>query len=125
MKGQKPEWATLPKRKCDDCGASYRPKQPLREGQRGFCTANCRKSYHKHGGAYRKLRDEVRKMVTKEFTRTDAEIRELRHLWIETEERTIQISAALRSGVYLKPGIAAESTRKASVAPPASPPRRA
>ena len=39
--------------------------KPLREGERGFCTATCRKAYHKHGGAYRKLRVEVEKLVDK------------------------------------------------------------
>lgn len=67
MNGVKPAWANLPKRKCDDCGHSYKPKQPLREGQRGFCSDNCRKSYHKHGGAYRKLRGEMQKMLDKEI----------------------------------------------------------
>ncbi len=67
MKGVNPEWKKLRKRHCDDCGESYKPKQPLRPNTRGFCSDNCRKSYHKHGGAYRKLRVEVRKMVEKEF----------------------------------------------------------
>lgn len=67
MKGVNPAWANLPRRKCDDCGKSYKPKQPLREGTRGFCSGNCRKSYHKHGGAYRKLRAEVQKLVKREM----------------------------------------------------------
>ncbi len=61
--GLSPEWAKLPKRRCDDCNAMYKPKKPLREGERGFCSPNCRKSYHKHGGAYRKLRSELEKMI--------------------------------------------------------------
>jgi len=60
-------WAGLPRRKCDDCGKSYKPSRPLQDGQRGFCCDNCRKSYHKHGGAYRKLRGLVRQMAQKEF----------------------------------------------------------
>jgi hypothetical protein len=66
-KGVSPEWANLPRRKCDDCGKSYKPGRPLMEGQRGFCTPNCRKSYHKHGGAYRKLRTEIEKLIEKRF----------------------------------------------------------
>lgn len=62
-KGISPKWANLPKRKCDDCGASYKPARPLMSEQRGFCSDNCRKSYHKHGGAYRKLKTEMTKMV--------------------------------------------------------------
>jgi hypothetical protein len=72
-----PEWANLPRRKCDDCGKTYKPIVPMREGERGFCTPNCRKSYHKHGGAYRKLRGEVRKMAEKEFARMEKRLREI------------------------------------------------
>jgi hypothetical protein len=35
----------------------------VKENERGFCTSNCRKSYHKHGGAYRKLKVEMLKLV--------------------------------------------------------------
>lgn len=66
-KGVNPEWAKLPKRHCDDCGKLYKPYRPLLEGERGFCTDNCRKSYHKHGGAYRKLKVEMKRMVEREF----------------------------------------------------------
>lgn len=66
-----PEWANLPRRKCDDCGKGYKPTRPRRilngKQELGFCSDNCRKSYHKHGGAYRKLRAEMRKMVEKEL----------------------------------------------------------
>ena len=66
-KGLKPEWAALPKRHCDNCGTKYKPVRPLAEGQRGFCQDNCRKEYHKHSGAYRKLRDEMKKMLAREL----------------------------------------------------------
>jgi hypothetical protein len=79
MKGVNPAWANLAQRHCDDCGKLYRPKQPLRQPKkmkdgsvktfRGFCSDNCRKSYHKHGGAYRKLRLEVERLVLREVTR--------------------------------------------------------
>lgn len=61
--GLSPEWANLPRRRCDDCNEMYKPKKPMREGERGFCSDNCRKSYHKHGGAYRKLKAELEKLV--------------------------------------------------------------
>jgi hypothetical protein len=66
-----PEWANLPRRHCDDCGKLYKPFRPLRPGidQYGFCSPNCKKSFHKHGGAYRKLRGETRKMVEKELAK--------------------------------------------------------
>ena len=60
-----PDWANLPRRRCDDCGKTYKPVRPVVEGQRGFCTATCRKSYHKHGGAYRKLKGLMEHMVTR------------------------------------------------------------
>ena len=62
-----PEWAKLPKRRCDDCGKMYKQVRPRREGEMGFCSDNCRKSYHKHGGAYRKLKNEMKRMVEREF----------------------------------------------------------
>ena len=77
MRGTNPAWANLPRRKCDDCGKNYKPKQPLREGTRGFCTDNCRKSYHKHGGAYRKLKVEMVKLVTREMAATETRLRAL------------------------------------------------
>jgi hypothetical protein len=95
MRGHNPDWANLPRRKCDDCGKTYKPKQPLREGTRGFCSDNCRKSYHKHGGAYRKLKAEMKKMIEKEFGTIHAELKELRALWIETESRFVEISTRL------------------------------
>ncbi len=63
MRGHHPAWDNLPRRHCDDCGKKYKPIQPVREGQRGFCSDNCRKSYHKHGGAYRKLKAELEKLI--------------------------------------------------------------
>ena len=63
--GTSPLWANLPRRKCDDCGKSYKPVRPVKERERGFCTPNCRKSYHKHGGAYRKLKAEMERMAEK------------------------------------------------------------
>jgi hypothetical protein len=67
VNGLSPKWANLPRRKCDNCGTSYKPVRPLREGERGFCKANCRKEYHRHGGAYRKLKGAMEKMVDKQF----------------------------------------------------------
>lgn len=69
-----PEWAKLPKRHCDDCGKLYKPVRPSREGEGHFCCDNCRKSYHKHGGAYRKLRGEMRKMIEKAITEMQREL---------------------------------------------------
>ena len=75
-KGINPAWSNLPRRKCDDCGKSYKPVRPVKKDERGFCAPNCRKSYHKHGGAYRKLRVEVRKMVEKEFAAMRQEMKD-------------------------------------------------
>ena len=79
MRGVNPEWANLPRRKCDDCGKSYKPLQPLRPNTRGFCSDNCRKSYHKHGGAYRKLKVEVQKMVERKFKDLEIRLRTIVH----------------------------------------------
>lgn len=65
MKGMKSEWANLPKRKCDNCGTLYKPKRPLWQGERGFCKDNCRKEYHKHGGAFGPLKRALDKEIKK------------------------------------------------------------
>lgn len=72
-----PEWAKLPKRRCDDCGKMYKQIRPRREGEMGFCSDNCRKSYHKHGGAYRKLKVEMVKLVTKRMDEIEKQVRSL------------------------------------------------
>jgi len=74
MRGHNPEWDNLPRRKCDDCGKSYKPRQPLKKDQRGFCSDNCRKSYHKHGGAYRKLKGEIEKLIGRRVSEIKAEL---------------------------------------------------
>ena len=35
----------------------------------GFCKDNCRKEYHKYGGAYRKLLGEIAKEVTRQVAK--------------------------------------------------------
>ena len=72
-----PEWAKLPKRRCDDCGKMYKQVRPRREGEMGFCSDNCRKSYHKHGGAYRKLKVEMKRMVEKRLDELAEQMRKL------------------------------------------------
>lgn len=75
MKGIAQKWANLPKRNCDNCGTRYQPKRPLMTGERGFCKANCRKEYHKHGGAFGPLRralDKELKKRIKELSPADA-----------------------------------------------------
>jgi hypothetical protein len=76
-----PEWANLPRRKCDDCGKSYKPTRPRRilngVQELSFCCANCRKSYHKHGGAYRKLKAEMLKMVARKMEEIEKRVREI------------------------------------------------
>ena len=69
-----PEWANLPKRHCDECGKLYKQVRPRRPGEHGFCTDNCRKLFHKHKGAYSKLKGEMQKMVTKEFEKIKADV---------------------------------------------------
>lgn len=64
-----PEWANLPRRRCDNCGKTYKPVRPRRTGEMGFCKDNCRKEYHKYGGAFRKLRGEIEKEVLKQLAK--------------------------------------------------------
>jgi hypothetical protein len=63
MRGVRPEWANLPKRRCRNCPNIFRPKKP----DQVHCCANCRKEFYKHGGAFAKLRllmlKEIKKRV--------------------------------------------------------------
>ena len=54
----------LPRRRCDNCGAFYRPKQRLKKNDRhGFCKPACKKEFHKHGGSFGKLKPVIEKAV--------------------------------------------------------------
>ena len=72
-----PEWLKLPRRRCDDCGKTYKQIRPRREGEHGFCTDNCRKSFHKHKGAYSKLKGDMRKMVEQRMQELEKRLREI------------------------------------------------
>ena len=87
--GTSPLWANLPRRKCDDCGKSYKPVRPVKENERGFCTPNCRKSYHKHGGAYRKLKVEMKRMVEKELAALRPEVWKMVQTEVEILSRVL------------------------------------
>ncbi len=43
----------------------------------GFCSDNCRKSYHKHGGAYRKLKVEMLKLLNREMREIEKRLQEI------------------------------------------------
>ena len=83
----------LPRRKCDDCGKSYKPTRPNAR----FCSDNCRKAFHRNSGAYRKLRELMKKFVTNQFDQVNAEIKELRRLWSETESRFVQSKGTIEA----------------------------
>jgi len=63
----------LPRRRCDNCGKLYQPVQPLRRNritgkeEHGFCQSNCRKEFHKYGGAYAKLKFLLSDLVAVKF----------------------------------------------------------
>ncbi|HEX8810325.1 MAG TPA: hypothetical protein VF760_15160 [Xanthobacteraceae bacterium] len=63
--GVSPNWSNLPRRKCDNCGTSYRPKRPMRPGfdKYGFCRDECKKQFHKYGSAYIQIRPLVERHV--------------------------------------------------------------
>lgn len=63
--GFKPEWANLPRRKCDNCGNPYRPIRPLPRDHRGFCCRKCNDEFHHHGGAYVQVKGFIRAEVIK------------------------------------------------------------
>lgn len=66
-KGLKAEWANLPKRRCKNCPAIFKPKRPNQD----FCQPNCRKEFDKHGGTFSKLKPEIIKEVRKQVKERD------------------------------------------------------
>lgn len=95
MKGIRPDWANLPKRRCDNCGITYRPRRPLREGERGFHHPNCRKEYHKRGGSFSKLKP----VIIKEVRRAVRERDPLDTAWQEAIERRIALMERFIGGI--------------------------
>ncbi len=70
------KWANLPRRKCDNCGKSYKPTRPLRSIDKyGFCARECKTNFHTHGGAYRKLKGAMEKMVFRRFQEIEEQLR--------------------------------------------------
>jgi rubredoxin len=71
--GMKQEWIMLPRRKCDNCGASYKPKQPTQR----FCKPVCRFQFSRNGSAIlqlkTKLAPEVRKQIQLEIVCPDCQ----------------------------------------------------
>ena len=74
----------------------------------GFCSDNCRKSYHKHGGAYRKLKVEMKRMVEKGLTELRSEVMTL--IRVEVEIR-LQARAITPPSLLPLPGYISPSAR--------------
>lgn len=70
--GLAPEWLNLPKRKCLWCAKTF---QPLRPEQK-FHTPECRLAFHRDGGEWPKLMNNVNRLVRKEVSDTVVLIRE-------------------------------------------------
>ena len=82
-KGVKPEWQALPKKKCDNCGASFKPFQP----DQRFCQANCRKEFNKRGGSFSKLKP----IIVKEVRARIKELRPIDGEWITAIEKRLDL----------------------------------
>jgi len=61
--GRKEEWLNLPRRKCDNCGASYKPSQPTQR----FCKAICRFQFARNGSAILQLKERIAPEVRKQI----------------------------------------------------------
>lgn len=68
--GTNPEW-NFPRRRCDDCGKSYKPTRPNSR----YCSTKCRDAHNRHGGAYRKLKVEITKEIARQIRATAEELR--------------------------------------------------
>ena len=51
--GRKEEWLNLPRRRCDNCGASYKPNHPKQR----FCKDLCRWQFSRNGSAILQLQE--------------------------------------------------------------------
>jgi hypothetical protein len=69
--GTNPDW-NFPRRRCDDCNKSYKPTRPNSR----YCSTVCRDAHNRHGGAYRKLKVEMQKMVRQMEVRLEAKLDE-------------------------------------------------
>lgn len=61
--GRKEEWLNLPRRKCDNCGTSYKPSQPTQR----FHDAQCRFQYSRNGSAILQLKEKIAPEVRKQI----------------------------------------------------------
>ncbi len=61
--GHKEEWLSLPRRKCDNCGASYKPSQPHQR----FCKPLCRFQFSRNGSAILQLKERIAPEVRKQM----------------------------------------------------------
>ena len=61
--GRKEEWSNLPRRKCDNCGASYKPTQPTQR----FHNATSRFQYSRNGSAILQLKEKIAPEVRKQI----------------------------------------------------------
>lgn len=65
--GTKEEWLNLPRRKCDNCGKWYKPTRPNSR----FHSDECKFSFHRHGGAYAKLKAVISKEIERQMILTE------------------------------------------------------
>ena len=77
LRGTKPEWLNLPRRKCDNCGKSYKPTRPNSRFCPKTAEKNCTAQFHRHGGAYMKLKEEMTKMAAAQYAMLEKRLREI------------------------------------------------
>jgi hypothetical protein len=54
-RGIKEDWLNLPRRRCDNCGGSYKPKHPKQR----FCKDQCRFQFSRNGSAILQLKERI------------------------------------------------------------------
>jgi len=100
-RGISPNWSNLPRRRCANCGKNYKPTRPLRPDQKhGFCSKKCKDQFHKNGGAYQKLKDEILKRLDKEIDALKDQLQNLVH-----EELRLARIVETPEGPYIMPGV--------------------
>jgi hypothetical protein len=60
-------WLNLPRRKCDFCGKSFKPSQPIKKRQKySFCCQDHKNAFHKRGGAFSKAAEQLKSEIKRQ-----------------------------------------------------------
>lgn len=89
------------RKRCENCPALFVKHQPHQR----FCSDNCRKEFHKYGGAFAKVRAEMEKQITKRIRDINPRDPETFAALIGRVQKLEGIVSAIRSALAEEHGI--------------------